>query len=82
MAHADERYRGVTMATHALIGFTGGILGPFAAGLALDLGGGIELDTAWRYAIMSIAIGPALSAIAMILLVAPKRKKLSTDAPQ
>lgn len=50
VAAAPEKLRGAAMALHATIGYAGGILGPLAAGIALDAAGGIEQAAGWMAA--------------------------------
>lgn len=65
---ADPARRGATLAVHAFVGFSGGILGPLAVGLALDAAGGTALGTAWIAALAVMAIGPVVSILSLIFL--------------
>ena len=68
VAAAPEKLRGAAMALHATIGYAGGILGPLAAGIALDAAGGIEQAAGWMAAFFAIAIGAVISALALLCL--------------
>ncbi len=68
VAAAPEQLRGAAMALHATIGYAGGILGPLAAGIALDAAGGIEEAAGWTAAFFAIAIGAVISALALLCL--------------
>ena len=59
---ADPRYRGATLAVYALIGFSAGLLGPFAVGIVLDIGGGRFDAGAWSWAWITMAAGSLLVA--------------------
>jgi MFS family permease len=54
--------KGSTMAVHSFIGFTGAMLGPVVAGMALEAGGGHESSMAWGLTFISMGfvslIGP------------------------
>jgi MFS family permease len=52
--------RGATIAVHSTIGFTGGFLGPLAAGVVLDLAGGATSHVAWICAFAAITAGSAV----------------------
>jgi MFS family permease len=54
---AEPQRRGATLAAYALIGFTGGFLGPLAIGVVLDLAGGAGDPTAWRWAFVVVGLG-------------------------
>ena len=56
---ADPHIRGATLAVYALVGFVGGMAGPVAFGVVLDLAGGRADPSAWRWAFASL-IGAAL----------------------
>ena len=68
VAAAPEQLRGAAMALHATIGYAGGILGPLAAGIALDAAGGIGQADGWMAAFFAIAIGAVISALALLCL--------------
>ena len=68
VAAAPEQLRGAAMALHATIGYAGGILGPLAAGIALDAAGGIGQAAGWTAAFFAIAIGAVISALALLCL--------------
>ena len=56
---AEPEVRGATMAVHASVGFTGGILGSLAIGAALEAAGGKDTATAWTAAFLVMAAGSA-----------------------
>ena len=68
VAAAPEQLRGAAMALHATIGYAGGILGPLAAGIALDAAGGIGQAAGWMAAFFAISIGAVISALALLCL--------------
>jgi MFS family permease len=65
VALADPQLRGATMAVHASVGFLGGVAGPLAVGVTLDLAGGIASPQAWGWAFAVMAAGSAAGAILM-----------------
>jgi len=73
VAAAAHGARGTTMAVHATIGYAGGIVGPLAVGIALDLAGGIGTATGWIAAFCTMAAGAVISFLA--LLAIPRRKQ-------
>ena len=66
IAVAPAERRGAALAVQAFIGFSGGILGPLAFGVALDLAGGNTVQTAWIAAVCVMAVGPVLTVIALM----------------
>jgi MFS family permease len=68
VAAAKDGQRGATMAVHATIGYAGGIIGPLVAGVALDLGGGINSVTGWTAAFAAMAVGGLVSLLALVLI--------------
>ena len=66
IAVAPSERRGAALAVQAFIGFSGGILGPLAFGVALDLAGGNTVQTAWIAAVCVMAVGPVLTVIALM----------------
>jgi MFS family permease len=54
---SEPETRGLTMAVYSSVGFVGGLLGPIAAGLALDLAGGPGVPGAWTVAFAVIGLG-------------------------
>jgi MFS family permease len=66
VALAEPSLRGATMAVHAAVGFLGGVAGPLAVGVTLDLTGGIGSATAWFWAFVVMAAGSAAGAILML----------------
>jgi MFS family permease len=68
VAAVSEQLRGAAMALHATIGYAGGILGPLAAGIALDAAGGIGQAAGWMAAFFAIATGAVISALALLCL--------------
>ena len=71
IAVSDPERRGATLAVQAFIGFSGGILGPFAVGMALDAAGGVGVAEAWTAALLAMAAGPVMS---MYFLLALRRR--------
>jgi len=53
---ASSENRGVTMAVHSLIGFSGAFAGPVVAGIVLDFGGGHESLIAWGFMYLSVGL--------------------------
>ena len=68
IAAADPKRRGGALAVQAFVGFSGGVLGPLAFGIALDLCGGSGLETAWIVAMCVMAVGPVMTFLAMVLV--------------
>lgn len=67
VAAAAPGLRGATLAMHAFIGFMGGIFGPLAIGIVLDvMGAGSVLG--WAVAIAVIGAGSAFALAAMLLV--------------
>lgn len=62
---ASPEYRGVTMAVHSLIGFSGAFAGPVVAGIVLDFGGGHESLTAWGIMYLSVGLISVLGPLAL-----------------
>ena len=56
---AEPEVRGATMALHASVGFTGGILGSLAIGATLEAAGGKDTAGAWTAAFLVMAAGSA-----------------------
>ena len=66
---ADPKRRGATLAVQAFIGFSGGILGPLAVGVALDSAGGLAGGgAAWSLGMYVMAAGPVLSILSLLVL--------------
>ena len=59
VAAAEPDVRGATMALHAAVGFTGGILGSLAIGATLEAAGGKDSADAWTAAFLVMAAGSA-----------------------
>jgi MFS family permease len=57
VAAAREGERGATLATHSVMGFSGGFLGPLVVGLVLDLGAGPQSIQGWTFAFAATAAG-------------------------
>jgi MFS family permease len=57
-AHPD--YRGATMALHSTVGFGLSAVGGWAAGVAIDAGGGMNTSTGWLAAFLVMAAGGLL----------------------
>lgn len=62
---AASGYRGMTLAVHALIGFSAALLAPLAVGLALDASGGQQSNTAWFVAFVVTGAGSLAGALAL-----------------
>jgi hypothetical protein len=69
VAAAEPHLRGTTLALNAAVSFSGGLIGPSAAGIALDLGGGVFSPFAWQVCMVTIAFGPVVSLLAVYFLV-------------
>jgi MFS family permease len=67
VAAAAPGQRGATLAMHAFIGFLGGVFGPAAMGVTLDLAGGQSM-LAWGLAFLVCAAGSAF-ALAVVLAI-------------
>ena len=57
VAAAREGERGATLATHSVMGFSGGFLGPLVVGLVLDVGAGPQSIQGWTFAFAATAAG-------------------------
>ncbi|MCG6871752.1 MAG: MFS transporter [Gammaproteobacteria bacterium] len=57
--------RGAAMAVHSILGFSAGIVGPLAVGLALDLAGGGDSVFAWLLGVITIGLGSILGLLAL-----------------
>ena len=68
IAAADPSRRGAALAVQAFIGFSGGVLGPLAFGIALDAAGGTGLGGAWTAALAVMALGPVLSILSLTVM--------------
>ncbi len=66
VAAAAPGQRGQTLAMHAFLGFMGGVFGPPAVGMALDLAGGRGAVAAWGLAFIVGALGSAIAFAAVI----------------
>jgi len=75
IAAADPARRGSALAVLAFVGFSGGILGPLAFGVALDYAGGSSNPLAWKTAMAMMALGGAITFVS--LLAAPGKRKSS-----
>jgi len=75
IAAADPSRRGIALAALAFIGFSGGILGPLAFGIALDQFGSVNEPVAWKFAMAIMALGGLVSFLSIFL--SPKREKVS-----
>lgn len=62
---AAPSVRGATMALYSSAGFLGGLLGPFAVGVAIDLAGGVEAQGAWLVGFATMGLGSVFAAIAV-----------------
>ncbi len=63
VAVAEEDVRGATMAVHASVGFTGGILGCLAIGATLEASGGKDSADAWTVAFLVMAAGSGIGLV-------------------
>ena len=68
---AEKGRRGATLGLHALIGFSGGAIGPLVVGMVLDLFGGGESVASWGYAFASMGLVAFLGPIALWKLRGP-----------
>jgi len=66
IAVAPPERRGAALAVQAFVGFSGGILGPLAFGIALDVVGGNTAQNAWVVAMCVMAVGPVLTILALL----------------
>ena len=66
VAAAEEGRRGATLAAHGFLGFVGGVIGPPAAGLALDLAGGADGD-GWIAGFAAMGAGSAIALLGLAL---------------
>jgi MFS family permease len=57
--------RGAALGLYSLAGFAGGMLGPSLFGLALDLGGGQTMASAWVWAYLAIGASGLVSPLAV-----------------
>tara|TARA_B100000315_G_scaffold244588_1_gene269325 strand:- start:575 stop:1783 length:1209 start_codon:yes stop_codon:yes gene_type:complete len=62
---AEKGRRGATLGLHALIGFSGGAIGPLVVGMVLDVSGGGESVTSWGYAFASMGLVALLGPVAL-----------------
>jgi MFS family permease len=62
---AVPTYRGATMALHSTVGFGLSAVGAWAAGIALDVGGGPASASGWTMAFGLLAIGILLGPVAL-----------------
>ena len=74
VAAAREGERGATLATHSVLGFSGGFLGPLVVGLVLDLTAGSGSLVGWGFAFMAMAAGSGVALIGMRWLLQKKRR--------
>lgn len=56
---ASPGQRGVTLAVHTIVGFTGAFVGPLAVGAVLDAAGGETSRLAWGLAFLTMGAGSA-----------------------
>lgn len=66
VAAADPSRRGATLAVQAFVGFSGGVFGPLACGIALDAAGGTVAAGAWTAALVVMGAGAALSVASLL----------------
>lgn len=72
VAATPPELRGTALGLNAAVSFTGGLVGPFAAGLALDAGGGIDTPLAWQLCFITMAAGPVIGGLALAALTPRK----------
>lgn len=70
MFAAAEGQRGITLAAHSIVGFGGGLLGPLAVGIVLDLTARWGEGASWLAAFLTMALG---SLAGLVLLARSKR---------
>jgi MFS family permease len=68
IAAASPHYRGTTIAVHTMIGFSGGLVGPIAVGIVLDVAGGQQSAMAWIWAFAAMGFGSLAGAGVLTLL--------------
>ena len=64
-ASAEPAMRGATMALHSTVGFGLSAVGSWAAGVAIDFGGGIDSASGWFGAFLVMAGGGLLGPVAL-----------------
>ena len=57
MFAAADGQRGVTLAAHSIVGFGGGLLGPLAVGIVLDVSAGWGEPASWLAGFLTMALG-------------------------
>ncbi|WP_373285176.1 MFS transporter [Caldovatus sediminis] len=77
LGNADPSQRGATMALHSMLGFAGGVFGPFAFGAVLDAAGGSGAAGAWSAAFAMLA---AVALLGPVALMMPRPDDLPGDA--
>ena len=65
VAATDPERRGAALALYALLGFTGGFVGPVVVGIMLDAFGGAASASGWAAAFGTMALGSAAAAWAV-----------------
>lgn len=65
VAHADQSYRGTSLAMYALVGFVSGFLGPATIGCVIDWSGGLNSEPAWAAAFLVMAMGSTVAGAAV-----------------
>jgi MFS family permease len=73
VAAAREGERGATLATHSVLGFSGGFLGPLVVGLVLDAGAGADTIAGWGGAFIATAAGSGVALLGMRWLLQKER---------
>ena len=66
---AREGERGATLATHSVMGFSGGFLGPLVVGLVLDVGAGAHSIEGWTFAFAATAAGSLFALVGLRYLL-------------
>ena len=70
MFSAAEGQRGATLAVHSIVGFSGGLLGPFVVGAVLDFSAVAHGQVSWLAGFFTMALG---SVVGLFLLGRGKR---------
>ncbi|PPR09854.1 MAG: hypothetical protein CFH41_02237 [Alphaproteobacteria bacterium MarineAlpha11_Bin1] len=78
IAAADPARRGSALAVLAFIGFSGGVIGPLAFGLALDTFGGAAEPLAWKIAMAVIAVGGIITLLSLHLGAKARKSRVTT----
>lgn len=77
MFAAPEGQRGITMAVHSIVGFSGGLLGPLAVGVVLDFTTALSGQASWLAGFLTMAVG---SLAGLVLLAVSRREPRAAPA--